>query len=537
MVVLLGFTDVSYASPKSSNAPLFNNLGNHHHPISTKSQLAQRYFDQGLILTYGFNQKEAERSFREAAKINPDCAICHWGVALVLGSNINVAMDDEAVSPAWEELQTAVQLSGKASEKEKAYIQALTKRYSPHPVADSTSLNLAYANAMREVAKRYPDDLDAATLFADSLMNTMPWNYWQENGEPKAATKEVLATLESVLKRNPNHPGANHLYIHLVEAVHPESGVTAADRLRDLVPGSGHLLHMPSHIYIRVGRYHDAAIANQKAIASDMAYLSQSQEQGIYPFMYVPHNYHMLWTAAMMEGNEKLAMSAAKGTASMVPQERMQEPEYTGLQHYFSIPMYTLVRFGKWDEILAQPAPAKDLIYPRGVWHYARGMAFTAKGEFDLATEELEKVKAILGDWELTKVTIWDLNNATDMMAIAAEILAGKLAAKRHDYKNAIAHLRLGVTIEDKLIYDEPPSWYYPVRQPLGEVLIQANRSAEAEDVFCEDLQRFPENGWSLWGLVQSLQAQGKNKQAQVIQKRFTTAWQYADFILTPELL
>ncbi len=517
----------------SATAPLFDNLGNYHHPISTKSQLAQRYFDQGLILTYGFNHAEAERSFREAAKLDPNCAICNWGVAFVLGANINAAMTDEAVSPAWEALQKAQQLSDQANEKEKAYIQALAKRYSAKAVKDRESLNLTYANAMREVAKLYPDDLDAATLFADALMNTMPWNYWQKNGEPKPETQEVLQTLEAVLKRNPNHPGANHLYIHAVEAVKPELAIAAADRLGNLVPASGHLVHMPSHIYMRVGRYHDAVVANQKAIVVDREYVTQCHKQGIYPLAYIPHNHHFLWAAATMEGNQTLAMQAAYDTAAMADEQKMRERGYETLQHYYSMPLYTMTRFGKWDEILAQTAPAEDLMYPNGVWHYARGTAFTAKGQLQEASQELEKLKAIATDPALTKVTIWDINTTTDLLNIAVEVLTGKLAAKQGDYTQAIAHLKTAVNLEDQLNYDEPSSWYYPIRQSLGSVLLQANQPAAAEIVYQEDLQRFPENGWSLAGLAQSLEAQGKTEAAQAVQQRFQAAWKNADLLIT----
>lgn len=534
LIITLGLSGChSVNLQNSATAPLFDNLGNYHHPISTKSQLAQRYFDQGLILTYGFNHAEAERSFREAAKLDPNCAICNWGVAFVLGANINAAMTDEAVSPAWEALQKAQQLSEQANAKEKAYIQALAKRYSPKAVEDRKSLNIAYANAMREVAKLYPDDLDAATLFADAVMNTMPWAYWQENGEPKPETQEILQTLEAVLKRNPNHPGANHLYIHTVEAVKPELGIAAADRLGNLVPGSGHLVHMPSHIYIRVGRYHDAVVANQKAIVADREYVTQCHKQGMYPLAYVPHNHHFLWAAATMEGNQTLALQAAYDTAAMTDEQKMREPGYGTLQHFYSMPLYTMTRFGKWDEILAETAPAADLKYPTGVWHYARGTAFTAKGQFQEASQELEKLKAIATDPALTTVTIWDINTTADLLNIAVEVLTGKLAAKQGDYTQAIAHLKTAVNLEDKLNYDEPPPWHYPVRQSLGSVLLQANQPAAAEVVYQQDLQRFPENGWSLAGLAQSLEAQGKTAAAQAVQKRFQAAWKNSDLPIT----
>ncbi|MBE9124863.1 MULTISPECIES: hypothetical protein [unclassified Coleofasciculus] len=515
-------------------APLFDNLGNHHHPISTKVPLAQRYFDQGLILTYGFNHAEATRSFQEAVRLDPDCAMCYWGVALVLGPNINAAMDSEAVPEAWNALQKALELSQNASEKERAYIEALAKRYSLKPVEDRSGLDGAYVNAMREVAQRYPEDLDAATLFAEAIMDTSPWDYWTEDGELKPEASELLTTIESVLEQNPNHPGANHLYIHAVEASpNPARGIVSADRLGNLVPGAGHLVHMPSHIYIRVGRYHDAAIANQQAIKADQDYVTQCHAQGIYPLAYVPHNHHFLWASALMEGQSELAIQAARDVAAMVDQEMMRQPGYETLQHYYSIPLYALTRFGRWDEILAQSTPADDLKYPIGVWHYARGLAFTAKSQFKAAAEELEQVNAIAADPILETVTIWDINNTASLMKIASEVLAGELAAKQEDYKKAIAHLETAVSLEDALKYDEPETWYYPVRQSLGAVLLQAGRVADAERVYREDLADHPNNGWALFGLVKSLNAQGKTEAARVEEKRFEEAWKYADVTLT----
>ncbi|MGB7442976.1 MAG: tetratricopeptide repeat protein [Coleofasciculaceae cyanobacterium] len=512
--------------------PLFDNLGDHHHPISTKNPVTQRYFDQGLILTYGFNHAEAERAFRTAAQLDPDCAICYWGIALVIGPNLNAAMGEDAISPAWQAIETAIELSDKASDKEQAYIQALAKRYTKYPVADRKQLDLDYANAMREVVQNYPQDLDAATLFADALMNTMPWNYWQEDGTAKPATQEVLATLESILQRQPNHIGANHLYIHAVEAQKPELAVAAADRLDGKVPGAGHLVHMPSHIYIRVGRYHDAAIANQKAIKADQDYLKQVNAQGIYPLAYMKHNHHFLWASASLEGRSELALQAARDTAK-VDHDKMYEPEWATLQHYYSIPLYTLARFGKWEEIMQEPAPDKQLKYPTGVWHYARGLAFTAKGQLDKASEELAQLQAIATDPEVEKIKIWDINSTASLLKIASEVLAGEIAAKQSNYPEAIAHLETAVNLEDALTYTEPADWYYPVRQSLGAVLLEAGQPAQAEQVYQEDLKRYPENGWSLLGLAESLRQQGKTEAAQAVQQRFEEAWKHADIQLT----
>ncbi|GAA6623891.1 hypothetical protein [Scytonema sp. NUACC26] len=517
------------------SVPLLKNIGNYHHPISTSSKLAQRYFDQGLVLAYGFNHAMSVRSFQEATRLDPNCAMCYWGLALVQGPNINAPMDAKVIPSASQALQKAVDLSKNASEKERAYINALTKRYSSQPVEDRKPLDIAYANAMREVQKRYRDDLDAVTLFAEALMDTMPWNYWTRDGKPNPGTNELLATLDYVLKRNPNHPGALHLHIHAVEASpHPEQGVKSADGLRNLVPGAGHLVHMPGHIYIRVGRYHDAVVANQKAIAADKQSMSLTpcHTKALYELGYVPHNYHFLLAGAMMGGEGQLAIQTARVTSAIADRQVMRQPGFGTLQHYYVLPLYTLTKFGKWDEILKEPAPDADLTYPNGIWHYARGMAFTAKGQLQQAAEELEKVRAIAADPALEKVTVWDINSTVNLMKIASEVLAGELAAKQKDYTQAIARLRTAVSLEDNLRYDEPATWSSPVRQSLGAVLLEANRIQEAETVYREDLERYPENGWSLFGLTKSLDAQGKTKEARLVQKRFEKAWKYADITL-----
>ncbi|MBW4601257.1 MAG: tetratricopeptide repeat protein [Calothrix sp. FI2-JRJ7] len=512
-------------------APLLKNLGAYDHPISTKSELAQRYFDQGLILTYGFNHDEAARSFRQAAELDSNCAMCYWGVAIVKGPNINAVMEADAVPEAWLALQKAIELSKNATESEKGYIQALAKRYpSAQVIADRKLYDIAYANAMRDLHKRYPNDLDAATLFAEAVMDTSPWNYWAADGKPRRETVEVLTALESVLKSNPDHPGANHLYIHAVEASpNPERGVKSADRLRDFVTGAGHLVHMPSHIYIRVGRYQDAVIANQKAIAVDKEYMSQHKASGLYPLAYMPHNHHFLLAGATMSGQSKLAIEAARNTAAMADEKQMRASGYETLQHYYVMPLYTLTKFGKWDEILKQPTPAADLKYPQGVWHYARGMAFTALGQLEQATHELEELRKIAVDPSLEKVTIWNINSAANLMQIASQVLTGEIAAKQGDYTKAIDYLNQGVALEDKLNYDEPATWYSPVRHLLGAVLLTANRPADAEKVYREDLKHYPENGWSLFGLAQSLNIQGKTKEAEEIQQQFETTWKQAD--------
>jgi len=515
-------------------APLLEDMGDLHWPISTDSELAQRYFDQALTLAYGFNHLEAERSFREAARLDDECAICFWGAALVLGPNINdpVPTPEREVT-AYQTLGEAVARVEYASDKERALIEALQSRYAATPPEDRAALDLAYADAMRSVAKRFPEDLQIQTLFAEAMMDTMPWAYWTEDGEPKPLTEEVFVTLDFVLESDPDHPGANHFYVHAVEQEQPERGVAPADRLRRVVPGAGHLVHMPSHIYIRVGRYHDGSLANELAVEADNDYVTQCRAQGIYPVAYVPHNHHFLWATTTMEGRSADALRAARHTAGHVERSLMREPELAMLQHFSAIPYYALVRFGMWDEILREPAPEEDLLYPTAVWHYARGIAYARGGKLKEASAELEQERAIAADPRLEPLRIWGLNPMTSLAEIAAAVLHAEIAAARRDTKTAVAELRKAIAIEDGLIYGEPPDWFYPVRHNLGAILLEAGRARAAEKVYREDLARFPDNGWSLYGLAQSLKAQGKMKEAAEVERRFETAWRYADVEIT----
>jgi tetratricopeptide (TPR) repeat protein len=420
------------------------------------------------------------------------------------------------------------------SAREQAYIQALSKRYGPKPLKDRTLLDVAYANAMREVASNSPDDSDAATLFGEALMVLHPWNYWQEDGEPQPWTSEILTVLEVSLKNDPNNPGANHLYLHAVEASpNPERGLASADRLRDLVPGIGHMVHMPSHIYIRTGYYHEGSLANERAIKSDQAYAAKTRALGLYPILYMPHNYHFLVATASMEGRSEKTIQVARYMSTHTDKQMMREPGFGTLQHFWATPFYVFIRFGKWDEILAEPSPPEDLIYPTGVYHYARGMAFTRKGRLKEAQEELNQLVLIASDPALRTVTIWDINTTWSLLQIANQVLSGELAAKGGDYDKAISHLERGVRLEDELNYDEPPPWLIPVRQSLGAILLEAGRPAEAEKVYRQDLAHYPENGWSLDGLHQSLVAQGKTEAAANAKRRGEIAWARADVTLS----
>ena len=518
------------AAAAGRRAPLFDDLGNHRHPISTKSPEAQRYFDQGLVLAWGFNHAEAARSFREAARLDPSCAMCWWGAALVLGPNINAAMEAGAVPDAWEALQKAITLAPNASEKDRAYIEALSKRYAPKPVKDRKPLDAAYADAMREVSRRFPDDLDAAALFAEALMDVTPWDYWEKDGRPKAWTPEILTTLESILARDPDHVAGIHFYIHATEAsASPERAEKYADKLGRLVPGAGHLVHMPAHTYMRVGRYHDASLANELASKADESYITQCRAQGIYPLVYHPHNVHFLVASAAMEGRGAVSIAAARKLATHSDPKMMREPGLETLQHYWITPLYALTRFERWEEILKEPRPARGLDYPTGVWHYARGMAFSATGQAEAATGELAALRTIAAQRSLERLTIWGFNSFSSILALAVEFLAGDVAAARGDVAGAVAHLTTAVALEDGLIYQEPPDWYAPARQALAAVLARARRWPEAEAAYREDLARNRENGWSLSGLATALDAQGKKAEAAEVRKRLEKAWPLAD--------
>ncbi len=537
LLLLVGQLALLAADDSQRVAPLLKGMGEHHHPITTDNPMVQRFFDQGLVLAYGFNHAEAARSFREAIRLDPDCASCYWGLSYVLGPNINSMMDASDLPEAWNALQKALEHKDRASPKEQAFIEALSKRYTADAPEDRSHLDWAYAEAMGDVARRFPADTDAATLHAEALMDTTPWDYWLENGDPKPETVEILATLDAVLEEDPNHPGANHFLIHAVEVWYPERGIEAADRLGAVVPGAGHLVHMPSHIYLRVGRYHDASEANLAAIEADDEYVTACRRQGMYPVMYMPHNHHFLWAAASLEGRSQLAIETAREMASRQDADKMRQPGYSTVQHYWITPLYAMVRFGRWQEILQVPSPDPDLIYPIGVWHYARAMALIRTQDLDAAARELASLTKVLADPSLASITVWDLNDAASLLAIAKEVVAGELATARGDLEIGIRHLEAGVELESKLNYDEPPTWHAPVRLNLGAVLLQANRPAEAERIYREDLEIYPDNGWALIGLQQSLEAQGKNLQAKEVEQLYAKAWQHADLKLTSSRL
>jgi tetratricopeptide (TPR) repeat protein len=508
-------------------APRLQNLGVHTFPVTTRNRRAQLFMNQGLNLTYGFNHAEAGRAFAEAARLDPTCAMAYWGQALVLGPNINAAMAPEDEPKALELVQKAVALKGRASARERAYIDALAARYTGK-ADDRGSANAAFANAMRNVVKAFPKDTDARTILAESLMDLRPWNYWTRDGVAYEETREVQASLEQVLARNRNHPGALHLWIHLWEATDtPERAEAEADRLLPLMPGAGHIVHMPAHIYQRVGRHADVISSNIAAAKADEDYIAQCRAQGLYPLGYYPHNLHFIWMGASASGQRKLALDSAQRIVQAIPRQALDTVPI--LQGFLVVPYWAMVRFGEWDAILADQGPQHETAFTRAAWRYARAMALTARGRLDDAEVELGQLKLLVSDPELKKQVTFSNNSGYAIMRIAPEVVAGEIAAKRKDWDAATLHLERAIRYEDSLIYQEPADWHAPVRQNLGAVLLDAGRPDEAEAVFWEDLKKYPENGWALIGLMQALKAQRKDADAALVESRFRKVWKDAD--------
>jgi tetratricopeptide (TPR) repeat protein len=513
----------------TARVALYENLGMHRYRITTSVPLAQRYFDQGLRLYYAFNHQEAIRAFEEAARLDPQCAMCSWGIALALGPNINAPMEEDAARPAYAASQKALKLAKNASPRERALIDALAKRYAAVPSKDRAPLDQAYAAAMREVVRAHGDDLEARTLLAESLMDLSPWEYWTRDGKPREHTRELLAQLELVMAAQPNHPGANHFYIHAVEAVAPERAVPAAERLAKLMPGAGHLVHMPGHIYVRVGRYADAIKANEHAVLADETYIrDQKPAFGVYVAGYYPHNYDFLAFAASMIGRSAQAIGTAEKMAALASKEMLKTPGLTFTQHHHTRHLQMKVRFGRWDDILGAPAPGADLPHATAMWQYARGRALAAKGDVRGAEVQLERVRAASRNEALTGLRL-EFNTVGTVLGIAGEVLAGHIAAAKGDFPGAIKQLREAARREDDMTYGEPPEWSVPVRQELGQVLLKAGRAAAAERAFREDLKRFPDNGWSLHGLEQALRVQKRTAEANEVASRLKRIWTGSD--------
>jgi tetratricopeptide (TPR) repeat protein len=518
-------------APSGALAPRLQNVGKHTFTVTCQAGNAQQFMNQGLNLTYGFNHAEASRAFAEAARLDPHCAMAYWGQAFALGPNINAPMDPATEPQARALIDKAIALKSHVSERERAYIDALSVRYTGK-AEDRAAADQAFAGAMRMLHEKFPDDLDAATLYAEALMDLRPWNYWMRDGRPQPGTNEIVKALDQVVTRNPEHPGALHLSIHLWEATaNPGKAEGFADRLLTLAPAAGHLVHMPGHIFQRVGRYEDVIKANQLAVLADEDYISQCRAQGLYPLGYYPHNIHFLWFGATMAGQSELAIASARKTTTSVPTEAVQQLPI--LQSFLLVEDYALVRFGKWQEILALPPLKYESLFTKGVRHYARGMAFTRQKNLAAANKELAAVKRIAADPQLIATPAsMSLNMPDSVLRIASETLAGELAAEQGDYAKAIAHLDTAVRLQDALAYTEPDDWHYPVRHSLGAVLLQAKRPAEAEIVYWQDLREHPRNGWALFGLAQAMRAQGNVEAAKVVDEDFRKSWAKADIKL-----
>jgi len=526
---------------KKAGAPLLNGLGTHSYTISTKNTAAQRYFNQGLVLSFAFNHAESIRSFKAAQRLDPNCAMCYWGEALSRGPNINVTSDGKVVMSdsdrveAFKAIEKAKELMHSASLKEQDYINALSSRYNGKVGTDRNLLDRKYAESMEVLSRKYPDDMDAASLFAESLMNTMPWNYWAEDGNPKPDTIKVISSLESVLEKAPDHPLAIHLYIHAVEASStPGRAEAAADRLGALVPGAGHLVHMPAHIYWRVGRYHDASEANIKAAEVDEEYIAQCNAQGFYPALYYPHNIHFLWAASTMEGRSGLSIESALKVAKYVGPEQIRQ--FPVVEFFHTIPLLSYVRFGKWEEILSYSAPAPEFKYSLGIYHYARGIALSSLGRREDALKELSYIKPLKDTEEISNL-VKAGQPSSQLLEIAENLLQGQIDFKRGDFETSINYFKKAVALQDDLPYTEPPFWYYPTRQSLGKVLIEAGKFKEAEAVFKKDLEDYPRNGWSMFGLYKVLEILGKTEEAKKYKDKFDVIWQLSDIQLESSVI
>jgi tetratricopeptide (TPR) repeat protein len=511
--------------------PLFEGLGSHGRQVTTSSADAQRYFNQGLCFLYAFNHDEAIRSFQQSAEIDPNCAMAWWGISVANGPHINnPIVTPERAKAAWEALTKAREAAPKASKAEQALIAALAKRYANPQPEDRKPLDEAYAAAMREVWKGNPDDADIGALFAEAMMDLRPWDFWTPEGQPQPGTEELVGAIETVLAKSPNHPLALHLYIHAVEASsHPEKASAGGDRLRNLQPGLGHLVHMPSHLDVRLGHWAKAIEANSKAIEADRKYREQSPRQGFY-HVYMAHNHHMLAYAAIMRGQSKLAIGAINDMANGIPPEWIKENAAVA-DGFTAMPLEVLVRFGKWDEVLAAPDPTEYLPIASALRHCSRGIAFAAKG--DVAKAKAEQGEFLIAKSKVPAEARFGNNLAADLLAVAEHLLAGEIRVREGQMEIGLAELREAVKREDALRYAEPPDWIHPVRHALGATLLATGRAAEAEQVYRDDLAKLPNNGWSLYGLARSLAMQDKRDEAAKFDAQFKELWRDADIKIT----
>jgi len=519
-----------------NKAPIIEGLDVLNFPISTENNLAQVYFNQGLVLAYGFNHAEAARSFYYATKLDPACAMACWGYAYVLGPNYNAGMDPDNYGRAYEAIQKALRLSiEKGSPKEIALIEALSKRYVKEPLDDRYALDIAYSEAMEAVFNQYPGDADIGSLYVESLMDLHPWDIWDKDGNPKAWTAKIMSTFDRVFAIDSLHPGAHHLYIHAIEAsAEPEKGLISAQLYdEDLVPGAGHLVHMPAHIYIRTGDYHKGTLSNIRSIKVDSAYLTNCHAQGTYPLTLYPHNYHFMAATATLEGNSSLGIMAANKVADHANRQLMKEPGWGTIQHYYTIPYFVKIKFAKWEDILEMTNDDVSLMYPEAVRHYARGMAFLGLQNLPNAKKELNSLLQYANDESMKEVKIWDNNSVHDLLQIARRVLEAEILASEGDFVKSISILKEAVILEDSLNYQEPPDWFFSVRHHLGAVQIEAEMYVEALTTFEEDLEILPKNGWALHGMKLAYSNLNDHDNRLDIEKKLSSIWAYADIELT----
>jgi tetratricopeptide (TPR) repeat protein len=522
----LAMAQEHHARPAAGRAILLPGMGHLHHPISTKVPMAQRFFDQGLTLDYAFNHDEAVRSFKRAAELDPKSPMPWWGIALAVGPNYNIDVDAAREKEAYGAIQKARALAAGAPQNERDYVEALAARYSNNPKANFHTLAVNYRNAMHALAARYPDDPDAGTLYAESMMDLHPWQLWTAEGQPTQDTEEILRTLRGVLRRFPDHVGANHFYIHALEASHhPEQALINAERMKTLVPGAGHLVHMPAHIYERTGFYAESVKANQAAVAADRAYLQLTGDKtGVYPMMYYSHNFHFLAEAASMEGNYAIVKSAVDQlTANVTPGVKAMPM----LEWFLPMREFMLTRFNRWNEVAKLPAPDPAFTLTTAFWHYARAVAFTAQGDMTQAGPERQALADAIAKQPAD--AMFGYTSARTVLGLALDIVDARLAAAQGDRKGSIDHWRHAVATQDGMPYDEPPDWYYPVRESLGAALVSDGRYAEAEKVFRQDLAQNPRNPRSLFGLQEALKGEHQDSDAAWVHDEFEQAWKNAD--------
>ncbi|UWX54966.1 hypothetical protein NYZ99_19965 [Maribacter litopenaei] len=524
----------------SNKAPLFEGMGNLSYPIETEKSVVQDYFDQGMVLSYGFNHAEAARSFYYATKLDSTCAMAYWGYAYVLGPNYNAGMEDDNYERAYEAIQKALDLSkNSTNEKEKGIIYAMSKRYVKEPAVDRRHLDVAYSGAMRLLYEQYPNDSEIGTLYAESLMNLHKWDLYEKDGQIKPWTPEILEALQNVLSIHPNHPGANHFFIHAVEqSKNPGKGLPSAKKFDDgIVPNAGHLVHMPSHIYIRTGDYHKGTLANINAIEVDSSYVAACNAQGVYPLSYYPHNQHFMAATATPEGNGHWAIYAANAVSKNANLQLMKEPGWGTLQHYYTIPYYVFVKFGKWDSILGLANEVPELEYPSAILHYAKGMAYLGKNQISKANLELRELRKIAENEKLKEITIWDINTVYDLVQIAHKVLNSQLLLSEGKEDESIQVLREAIAIEDGLNYNEPPDWFFSVRHYLGHAQLSAGRFDDAILTYQEDLERLPKNGWALKGLELAYKGKNETEKESETGRAFSKSWEYADISINSSIV